>query len=216
MMCKPMVSSRGEWILPVSLWKLTVKSAQIVGSTDHGKNWQVRGGCTVPDEVRSFDEHIIVERKDKSFWMLVRTKYGIGESVSTDNGQTWSQLLPSRIMHPCARFFILRLSSGNLLLVKHGPIDVQTERSQLMAFVSLDDGLSWSEGLLLEYRTGVSYPDGQQVDNHTIYIIYDFNRTAEQHILMVSFTESDVISKGMDAASPIQRYRVSNGGKGKD
>jgi predicted neuraminidase len=188
----------------------------MVVSTDHGKNWHVRGGCTVPDEVRSFDEHIIVERKDESLWMLVRTKYGIGESVSTDNGQTWSQLLPSGIMHPCARFFIRRLSSGNLLLVKHGPIDVQTDRSQLMAFVSQDDGYSWSDGLLLDERTGVSYPDGQQVDDGIIYIIYDFNRTADQHILMVSFTENDVISKGVDAASHIQRYRVSNGGKGKD
>ncbi len=36
----------------------------------------------MPPNVRAFDEHIIVERKDESLWLLARTKYGIGESVT--------------------------------------------------------------------------------------------------------------------------------------
>ena len=32
---------------------------------------------------RQFDEHMFVERKDGSLWLLVRTNYGIGESIST-------------------------------------------------------------------------------------------------------------------------------------
>ena len=38
---------------------------------------------------------MIVERKDGSLWMLVRTQYGIGQSVSVDKGATWSQGGPS-------------------------------------------------------------------------------------------------------------------------
>lgn len=195
MMCKPTVLSSGEWVLPASIWKLTEESAQMVVSNDRGNTWKVKGGATVPEEVRSYDEHMIVERKDSSLWMLVRTNYGIGQSISTDQGRTWSEVTPSNIEHPTARFFIRRLNSGNLLLVKHGPISIRTNRSHLMAFISMDDGESWSEGLLLDERPGVSYPDGQQTKDGTIYITYDYNRTDDQNILMTSFTEDDILSE---------------------
>ncbi len=144
--------------------------------------------------------------------MLVRTRYGIGESTSTDRGKTWSALTPSNIEHPSARFFIRRLSSGNLLLVKHGPIDVQTDRSQLTAYISADDGKTWRGRLMLDERKGVSYPDGQQTDDGNIYIIYDFNRTVEQHILFTRFTEKAVLFGMADASPALQRMIVSDGG----
>ena len=163
MMCKPLVLSTGEWVLPASSWKKERHNARMVVSTDQGLSWQVRGGASVPDEVRSFDEQMIVERKDDSLWMLIRTRYGIGQSISHDRGFTWSPVVQSGIQHPSARFFIRRLHSGNLLLVKHGPVDMQTGRSHLMAFISRDDGYTWSDGLLLDQRPGVSYPDRKSV-----------------------------------------------------
>ena len=193
MMCKPTVLSGGEWALPVSFWHLMQESAKIVVSADRGQTWQVRGAVNVPEDVRNHDEHMIVERKDGSLWMLVRTKYGIGESTSTDRGRTWTPLSPSSIQHPAARFFISRLNSGNLLLVKHGPIQMRTERSHLMAFISKDDGKTWSGGLLLDERLRVSYPDGQQVKDGTIYIIYDYDRRGDQNILLTSFSEEDIV-----------------------
>ena len=193
MMCKPTVLSGGEWALPVSFWHLMKESAKIVVSADRGQTWQVRGAVDVPEDVRNHDEHMIIEHKDGSLRMLVRTKYGIGESTSTDRGRTWSPLSPSSIQHPAARFFIRKHSSGNFLLVKHGPIDMRTERSHLMAFISKDDGKTWSSGLLLDERLHVSYPDGQQVNDGTIFIIYDYDRRRNQNILMTSFTEDDII-----------------------
>jgi len=192
MMCKPLVLSGGEWLLPASTWRIK-NGARVVVSTDNGRNWSVRGAVDVPEAVWNCDEHMIVERKDKTLWMLVRTRYGIGESTSNDQGRTWSPLLPSKIQHPTARFFIRRLYSGNLLLVKHGPIDLRTGRSHLMAFISKDDGYSWSGGLLLDERLSVSYPDGQQTADGTIYIIYDYDRTGDQNILMTSFIEEDIV-----------------------
>lgn len=192
MMCKPVILSTGEWVLPVSMWKMENKSARMVVSSDSGKSWEIRGAASVADNVRSFDEHMIVERKNGSLWMLIRTKYGIGESISNDRGHTWSLVVPSNIQHPAARFFIYRLNSGNLLLVKHGPIDMRIGRSHLMAFISKDDGHSWSNGLLLDERPGVSYPDGQQTSDGTIHITYDYNRTKDQNILVTSFTEDDI------------------------
>jgi len=215
MMCKPVVLSTGEWVLPVSFWNIWEKSAKMVVSTDRGRSWQVRGAVNVPKDVRNHDEHMIVERKDGSLWMLVRTRYGIGESLSFDKGYNWSPLVPSRIQHPAARFFIYRLNSGNLLLVKHGPIDMRTGRSHLMTFISKDDGHSWSNGLLLDERPGVSYPDGQQVSDGTIYITYDYSRRGDQNILLTSFTEDDInICSDNKILEVFNRRKViSQGGK---
>ena len=208
-MCKPTVLSSGEWVLPASTWRDTDNSARVVVSTDKGKTFRLRGACNVPREVREFDEHMIVERKDKSLWMLVRTKYGIGESVSNDRGETWSTLVPSAVRHPSARFFIRRLSSGNLLLVKHGAISKKTGRSHLIAYLSEDDGYKWSGGLLLDERSGVSYPDGQQSHDGTIHIVYDYSRTGAREILMASFTEEDVVTGNTASETVSLRMVVS-------
>lgn len=216
MMCKPFVLSTGEWVLPTSLWRTQDDSAQMLVSTDAGKTWSLRGACNVPQQDRQFDEHILIEKNDKSLWLLARTKYGIGESFSTDRGKTWPDLKPSGIEHPSARFFIRRLKSGNLLLVKHGPIDERTGRSDLTTFVSTDDGKSWTGGLMLDERKGVSYPDGQQTDDGLIRIIYDFSRTGERHILMATFREADV-KAGKPVSKDVQlRQIVSDASRGEE
>lgn len=216
MMCKPTILANGDWILPASTWRLTDNSAKVIVSTDNGLSWHERGAANIPQDSRAFDEHMIIERKDGTLLMLVRTKYGIGESISKDMGKSWSELIPSKIQHPSARFFIRRLKSGNLLLVKHGPIDEKIQRSHLMAFVSKDDGKSWSKGLLIDQRKGVSYPDGQQTEDGTIHIIYDYNRTTDQNVFITSFTENDILANDYDK-SIIRVYNnrrtVSKGGK---
>lgn len=63
-----------------------------------------------------------------------------------------------------------------------------------MAFISKDDGHTWTNGLLLDERKGVSYPDGQQFKDGTIYLVYDYNRTTDQNILYTSFSEDDIIN----------------------
>lgn len=193
MMCKPTVLSSGEWLLPVSTWMNTDNSAKVYMSIDKGITWALQGASNIPKNDRNFDEHMIVEKNDESLWMLVRTLYGIGESFSEDKGGTWSALSPSAILHPPARFFIRRLHSGNLLLVKHGPIDKKIGRSNLTAYLSGDDGETWSGGLVLDDRSGISYPDGEQGPDGVIHIVYDHDRWGAREILMAKFTEEDVI-----------------------
>ena len=210
MMCKPLVLSSGEWALPVSFWhRRDARSAGMVVSGDQGETWRERGACDVPPDARSHDEHMLVERRDGSLWMLVRTKDGIRESVSADGGHNWSALQPASIQHPSARFFIRRLGSGNLLLVKHGPIHERTGRSHLSAYLSSDDGNTWSGGLLLDERDGVSYPDGQQGPDGIIHIIYDHSRTGAREILMARFAEEDVVSGKLESGGASLRMVVS-------
>jgi hypothetical protein len=123
--------------------------------------------------------------------MPVRVQ-GLAETFSRDGGKTWTPVERSPIAHPTARFFVRRLQSGAILLVKHGPLDRRTRREQLMAFLSDDDGRTWLGGLMLDEREDVTYPDGVQAPDGTIYIVYDHQRTPLGEILMATFREEDV------------------------
>ncbi|MCA9412133.1 MAG: exo-alpha-sialidase, partial [Candidatus Omnitrophica bacterium] len=207
MMNKPTALSTGEWLLPAAVWAFPPKrtpeefqrpqekenGSNVIVSKDQGETWDFLGMSDVPE--RSCDEHLVVEKQDGTLWQLVRTQYGVGESFSEDRGKTWSEGRKSEtVSHiPHARFFVRRLNSGNLLLVKHNPPDGKT-RSHLTAFISEDDGQTWSGGLVLDERNGVSYPDGVQADNGTLYIIYDYDRRGEKKILMCTFTEGDALA----------------------
>lgn len=226
MMNKPTVLANGEWHLPVSVWEMGTGrvadpsarhnlgaeiGANVVVSADQGKTWERRGGVRVPE--RTFDEHMLVERRDRSLWMLVRTRYGIGHSESRDGGKNWSVGGPSGIPHINARFFIRRLKSGRLLLVRHNPPQ-GTQRSHLTAYLSEDDGKSWTGGLLIDERVGVSYPDGVEAPDGTLYVIYDYSRKGDKQILMSTFTERDVAA-GQPVSGRFRTRVVVNQATGK-
>ncbi len=208
MMGKPIVLTTGEWVLPAAVWGAD-NSCRMVVSSDQGASWQLRGAANVPSEYRNADEHMLVERLDGSLWMWIRTDYGIGESSSSDRGVTWSAVVPSDVQHTVSRFFIWRLASGNLLLVKHGGIDEDVGRTDLTAFISKDDGETWEGGLLLDDRAAISYPDGMQDADGAIYITYDRRRTTEREILMARFTEAEVESGTLTAANSALRLLVN-------
>jgi hypothetical protein len=205
---KPIVLSSGTWLWPRGEWDFKRISRPLL-SNDQGRTFTLGGEVRVPREERGFDEYMVVQRRDGSLWLLTRTKYGIGESASTDGGQTWSEVRPSEILHTVSRFFLSRLKSGRLLLVKHGAIDQKTDRSQLMAFLSEDDGRTWSGGLLLDERQKVSYPDGVQAPDGRIYIIYDYDRHGEKQILLAVFTEDDVLKKEFRSSGARKRALVN-------
>ncbi len=195
MMNKPTVLSSGEWLLPVARWWRD-GSSEVVVSSDEGATFRVLGRANLVNaEDRNCDEQMIVERRDGNLWMLVRTKYGIGESVSTDRGKTWSDVRATDLTQTVARFFVRRLNSGKLLLIKHSPPNEGKGRSHLTAYLSADDGQTWDGGLLIDDREGISYPDAVESPEGTLYLIYDFSRRDIKQILMATFTERDILRK---------------------
>jgi hypothetical protein len=196
-------------MLPVSLWDRSkikddkykqsykeldsLRKAHVFVSKNKGKTWERKGGVRFPKP--KFDEHCLIEKTDGSIWMSARTDDGIWESYSNNKGETWSA--PQKYMeHINSRHFIRRLKSGKLLLVRHGEIDKKTVyRSELMAYLSKDEGKTWDGGLMLDERRGISYPDGFQDTNGMIFISYDRNRATDGEILMVSFSEKDILNK---------------------
>jgi hypothetical protein len=202
MMNKPLVTSWGEWLICSALWHKD-DSCRVFASADKGATWERIGAASVVDpKERNCDEHMIVERRDGSLWMLVRTTYGIGESVSTDRGRTWTPVAPTGIQNPTTRFYIGRLRSGRLLLVKNGPVNERIGRARITAVLSEDDGKTWAGGLVLDPRgpghgSGdgcVSYPDATQAADGTIHCIHDFDRAGDKEILYSRFTEEDVLA----------------------
>ena len=205
---KPTVLSTGEWLLPISLDQRDgfnqfkglfreldpLRGANVFVSRDQGATWERRGAAVFPKP--DWHEHMIVERKDGALWMLARTSAGIMESLSSDGGRTWSDpAAPQGIAQPAARFHVRRLSSGRILLVKHGDkVETHAGRVQLSAWLSEDEGKSWRGGLVLDERKGISYPDGFQAPDGTIYISYDRNRSTDGEILLARFTEGDILA----------------------
>jgi hypothetical protein len=223
---KPTILSTGEWLLPISLWHFNWKGtfkeldpyrgANVFVSTDHGVTWSRRGHVAFPNP--QFDEHMIVERKDGSLWMLARTAKCIMQSTSTDGGRTWATPSePPGIRHVNSRFFLRKLASGRILMVKHGDaIDEQTtSRCKLKAFLSEDDGRTWKGGLMLDERNGISYPDGFQAPDGTIYVSYDRNRSTDGEILLARFTEQDVLEGKLIGPKSKLKMLISRPLKGK-
>ena len=228
MLNKPLVLSDGDWLFAVHDRK-TVNTGLLKGvvSEDHGHTFTVRGQVEFSHELHCI-EPMAVERKDGSLWMLIRTgnagdlktPQGIAESFSTNRGVTWTSPRPSAIKHTASRFYIGRLQSGNLLLVKHSGIGVdlaaigRKHRRELTAFISQDDGHSWSKGLMIDERIGCTYPDAQQSADGTIYLVWDYQRSREQEILLTTFREEDVLAASAEATARVKSNRciVSKGG----
>ncbi len=224
---KPTVLSSGEWMLPISLDQREgfrqfkgqfkeldpLRGANVFVSTDQGATWERRGAVQFPNP--DWHEHMIVERKDGSLWMLARTRKGIMQSTSTDGGRTWAEPTePPGIRQPAARFHIRRLASGKLLLVKHGDkVDAHSGRVQLSAWLSDDDGMTWQGGLVIDDRKGISYPDGFQAPDGTIYISYDRNRSIDGEILLAKFTEDDILARRLVGPKSKLQMLISRPGK---
>lgn len=171
---KPTVLSNRDWLLPVSDWHR--KTARVFASTDEGRTWKERGALQFPDW--KFDEHMMVELRDGRMWMLARTKGQPYESFSADQGASWSEpRQAATVRNLSSRFFLRRLRSGRILLVKNGsPAERLPQRSHMSAWVSDDEGGTWKGGLLLDERSAVSYPDGFEAPDGFIYILYDQKR----------------------------------------
>jgi predicted neuraminidase len=199
MMNKPTVLINGHWLAAGAVWNHThrdfavredmrnLRFSNVYESTNNGESWILMGQADVPG--RTFDEHMIIERRDGSLWMLVRTDSGIGEAVSRDGGKSWISSRGNVLEGPSSRFFIGRLKSGLQLLVNHYRFD---GRNNLTAMLSEDEGRTWYGHLVLDDRSEVSYPDVVETPDGVCYVIYDRERTRAREILMAVFTEEDV------------------------
>lgn len=221
---KPIITSSGEWLLPVSVWERwhisaplsnenheldALRGAHVYASVDQGATWEYRGGITY--ENSQFNEHSIVELSDGRIMMYSRCSNAIKKSYSSDGGRTWS---PEEVAFPHigSLAVVRKLANGHFVLIKHGTsFDTATSsRSHLTAFISTDDCQTWQGGLLLDERSGISYPEIALASDGRIYVQYDFNRTREAQILFATFTEAEVLAGSLSESDSALKQIVKN------
>ncbi len=238
MMNKPIVTSAGDWLFPMSVWDAKMRmlgapatftdhtGPYLWRSRDHGAAFH-RIGCPEVKE-RSFDEHMVIELKDGRLMMLVRTHYGIAKSYSSDGGETWTDGVDSGIPGPNSRFCIRRLSSGRILLVNHlgagrGTRSEWPVRTNLCAWLSDDECESWKGPLMLDDRLEVSYPDMTERSGY-LWIAYDRERggfksslaeaeACAREILFCKITEEDILAGKLVNPGSFLRKTVNKLGK---
>lgn len=209
---KPIVLSDGSWLFPTGSWHYRSGDAHMrdydfpsrpLLSRDGGRSFQL-GGPLLADQRPDFDEYMVIERTNGTLVLFDRAN-GLLEGTSLDRGKTWSKLQLNGIPHTNARFVFMRLRSGNWLLVKHGDLKKVAGRTRLTAFLSTDEGKSWTGGLVLDERA-ISYPDGFQAEDGRIYVSYERSRFMNPEILMAVFTEADVAAGKV--VSEVSRLKV--------
>lgn len=139
-------------------------------SDDKGKTWQRSNvldyGIGAHDHAGSI-EGSVIERKDGSLYLLVRTESGyLWEATSRDGGLKWDGLKQTNIKSVTCCPQMARLSDGRVALLWNAPPrhlpQNGTSRSELSLAFSSDDGASWTKPVIVaaNYAGGgrVSYP----------------------------------------------------------
>ena len=193
---KPTLLKNGEW-LTAGRTPGNNASVSVYSSKDKGYTWQFKG-TFVSNVEKTAPEPMIVQHNDGSLEMLCRVEKGenggVEAAVSLDNGFSWvKKELPSNsvFVSPGSRFYYGRLTSGNLIFCTNNSTSA---RSDLTVYLSEDDGETWSDGLILDDRAEVSYPDIAQDGDGNIYIVYDKGRTLEKEIRLSVVTEEEIKS----------------------
>lgn len=222
---KPIVRQNGEWMLALSIWDPRVAQewncehawinwlpdehgTTIYRSTDRGETFERL--ANVRFAFSNFDEPSIVERRDQSLWVLIRGLNCVGQTVSSDNGRTWSIPRQHRGLNlPDTHSYMARLSSGNLLLLANYKADMFSYycgRNRLTALISRDDGATWEGFLSIDEREGAEQPDFTEGNNGFIYISYGRAPQFAGETLMAVVSEEDIIAGRL--VNPASRLRI--------
>jgi len=142
-------------------------------SDDAGNTWQQGSG---DQEVPGGGaEPVIVERKDGSLLMIIRTRLShIYHCDSFDLGDTWSVPKPMDLAAAYSPPNMKRIpNTGDLLLVWNHSLDIR-KRSPLTSAISKDDGETWEHVRNLETndKHAFAYPSITFLDDEVLLTYY--------------------------------------------
>ncbi|MBQ4090196.1 MAG: exo-alpha-sialidase [Clostridia bacterium] len=194
--CKPTVLKNGAW-LNFNYDQIETRYGYSI-STDNGATYT---RCYGAKKIFTmFDEGMAYQRNDGSVRLLARCRAGeLAETISYDDGLTWTEAKLSGIVSADTRFFISRTPMGRILLVHN---DCRTSRTNMTICLSEDDGITWKYRKCIDTRDDLSYPDAD-FHNGYIYLTYDRERTGAKEILFLRFTEEDIMDKEKELAPVI-------------
>ena len=128
-------------------------------SDDQGATWH-RGRQEIVLPRRGAMEPVVVERRDGSLLMSIRTQLGDQyRAVSHDGGETWTDVRPMGLVGSESPAMLRRIpSTGDLLIIwNHETDPTERRRTPLTAAISRDDGDTWENVRDLEHDPAYSY-----------------------------------------------------------
>jgi hypothetical protein len=149
-------------------------------------------------------EHMFVELKDSTFLGMTRALDGIYYSKSKD-GKIWDvgKKFTDLGATTSARFHLAKLKSGRLIIIFNNA----TTRTNMTAYLSEDDGITWPYKMIIDANNDVSYPDMIETEPGVLNIVYDYARAPMGTINFVVIKEEDIIK---NSKSEVFRTKISS------
>ena len=162
----------GEILLPLYCDTFSVG---LTATTIDGESWKTGGaivgfGGVQPSVVRRGNGELVAFLRNNGWGGRIPT------ATSTDIGANWSSPVLTDIPNPGSSVEAIALKSGAWLLVAN---DLARGRHRLSAFLSKDEGRTWTSRRILEDlppgKGAASYPSVIQTQGGEIHVTYTFN-----------------------------------------
>ncbi|MBI4626830.1 MAG: exo-alpha-sialidase [Verrucomicrobia bacterium] len=121
-------------------------------SDDQGLTWQA-SNVIDHGEYGGYGDHggglegTVIERRDGSLKLLLRTPQGCFQDMTSKDGATWTNSMPSTIEASDAPGMMMRLASGRVVLLWNrymDPVKKLGRRQELSIAFSNNDGVTWA------------------------------------------------------------------------
>jgi predicted neuraminidase len=185
---KPVQFANGTILSPSSTEseeKISKWQVHFEKSDDLGKTWRKIGPLHDGVEVQAI-QPTLLSTGPRSWKALFRTRQNrIYQSISEDDGDTWSRLEPTELPNNNSGIDGVTLRDGRHMLVYNhvggSPGKWSGKRTPLNLSVS-SDGKQWGGALVLESDPGeYSYPAIMQTRDGLVHITYTWNRSRVRH-----------------------------------
>lgn len=178
---KAVLLSNGTLLHPSSFETNGIWSMHVETTTQDVKDWK-------KIEIDNGDLHAIqptiLSYPDGKLQMLARTQeHVIGTTWSSDNGQTWSTVKSTGLIHNNSGIDAVTLKNGIQLLLCN---PIKEGRNKLSLMMS-KDGVNWEEIYVLEDQPKgeFSYPAIIQASDGTVHLTYTYNREKIKYVSLI-------------------------------
>ncbi|MFH1417067.1 MAG: sialidase family protein [Planctomycetota bacterium] len=174
----PIRTVEGELLLPA--YDDLIPRSLFFASQD-GESWRLRS-AVFTDGPHFNIQPSVVKLGDGRLLACMRNAGGgwLWAMASDDHGRSWSLPIDTGFTNPGSAALLLRLTSGNLVLVFN---DDPSVRRPLSISLSTDEGRSWSKPKpLVEGDGSYSYPAAIQAHDGIVHVLYTRDRQSINHV----------------------------------
>jgi predicted neuraminidase len=178
---KPELLADGTLICPSSSedhdWRLHMEFTR-----DGGKTWS-RTEALNDGVTTSAIQPSILKLPDGKLQLVCRSENDfVLQSISSDQGKSWSALKPTNLLNPNSGIDAVTLRDGRHIIVYN---NTKKGRSPLNVAISMD-GQDWKDIAILENESGgeFSYPAVIQAKDGRVHITYTWKRKKIKHVVM--------------------------------